>query len=45
MNDITPRRTLSAKEHAREMGDYIAEGTRRAHEIGNRGPIERGADG
>ena len=45
MNDIAPHKTLSAKEHACEMGDYIAEGTRRAHEIGNRGPIKRGADG
>ena len=33
MNDITPPKTLSAEEHAREMADYIAEGTRRAHEI------------
>ncbi|MBT5494207.1 MAG: hypothetical protein HOK54_00540, partial [Alphaproteobacteria bacterium] len=45
MNDITPHKTLSAEEHAREMADYIAEGTRRAHEIRNRGPIKRGADG
>ena len=45
MNDITSHEMLSAREHASKMGDYIAEGNRRAHEIGNRGPIKRGADG
>ena len=41
MNDINPHVTVSADEHARAMADYIAEGTRRAYEIGNRGPIRR----
>ena len=35
----------SAGDHARAMADYIAEGTKRAREIGNRGPIRRAADG
>jgi hypothetical protein len=45
MNDITTHKTLSAEEHARKMSDYMAEGTRRAHKIGNRGLVKRGADG
>ena len=45
MNDINPHVTVSADEHARAMADYIAEGTRRAYEIGNRGPIRRDANG
>jgi hypothetical protein len=45
MNDITTHKTLSAEEHARKMADYMAEGTRRAHKIGNRGLVKRGADG
>ena len=45
MNDINSQVRLSAEEHARAMVDYIAEGTQRAHEIGNRGPIEFDTDG
>ena len=45
MNDMTASRTLSAAEHANEMADYFAAGTRRAYELGNRGPIRMGADG
>ncbi len=36
---------LTADEHAEIMKDYIREGTRRAEEIGNRGPIKLDANG
>ncbi len=45
MSVSTPDRTLSANDHAQTMADYIAEGTERAYDIGNRGPIRRNADG
>jgi hypothetical protein len=45
MNDLTSNRTLSAAEHASAMVEYIADGTRRAYALGNRGPIRMGADG
>jgi Phytanoyl-CoA dioxygenase (PhyH) len=45
MNDMTANGTLSAAEHARAMAEYIAEGTRRAYALGNRGPIRMGSDG
>ena len=40
-----PAVPLSADEHARAMADYILEGTRRAYELGNRGPIRFNDDG
>ena len=45
MNDLTSNGTLSAAEHASAMVEYIADGTRRAYALGNRGPIRMGADG
>src|SRR4249920_3730706 len=45
MNDVTSNGTLSAAEHASAMVEYIADGTRRAYALGNRGPIRMGADG
>ena len=45
MNDMTASGTLSAAEHANAMAEYFATGTRRAHALGNRGPIRMGADG
>jgi len=45
MNDMIPSAPLSAEEHAREMAAYIEEGTRRAREIGNRGPVRRDGSG
>lgn len=38
-------RTFSADEHAQAMEEYIREGTRRARELGNRGPIKRDRNG
>ena len=37
--------TLTATEHAATMADYIAEGNRLAHALGNRGPIKLDDDG
>ena len=45
MNDLTSNGALSAAEHASAMVEYIADGTRRAYALGNRGPIRMGADG
>ena len=45
MNDMTSGGTMSAAEHARVMAAYIEAGVARAREIGNRGPVRRGADG
>lgn len=45
MNDISADPKLTADEHAREMAAYIAEGTERAHALGNRGPIKFDEDG
>jgi hypothetical protein len=45
MNDMTATATLSAAEHANAMTDYFAAGTRRARDLGNRGPIGMGTDG
>jgi hypothetical protein len=49
MNDMTSDRTsngtLSAAEHASAMADYIADGTRHAYTLGNRGPIRMDANG
>ena len=45
MNDMTSNGTLSAADHAHAMVEYIADGTRRAYALGNRGPIRMGADG
>ncbi len=36
---------LSADAHAKAMADYILAGTRRAYELGNRGPIRFNDDG
>ena len=36
---------LSADAHAKAMADYILAGTRRAYELGNRGPIRFDDDG
>ncbi|MEQ1882533.1 MAG: phytanoyl-CoA dioxygenase family protein, partial [Burkholderiales bacterium] len=44
MNDMTSNGVLSAAEHARAMAEYIADGTRRAYALGNRGPIRMGSD-
>lgn len=45
MNDVISHKALDAEDHAQVMADYIADGTRRAYEIGNRGPIKRSTDG
>jgi hypothetical protein len=45
MNDMTASGALSAAEHANAMAEYFAAGTRRAYDLGNRGPIRMGADG
>ena len=42
---MTATATLSAAEHANAMADYFAAGTRRARDLGNRGPIRMGAEG
>ena len=36
---------LSVEDYAQAMADYIREGTQRAHDIGNRGPIKLDANG
>lgn len=45
MNDMSSPETMTAEDHARVMASYIEEGTRRAREIGNRGPIRYDANG
>jgi len=45
MTVSTMDQTISAEEHAQAMEKYIREGTRRARELGNRGPIKRNRNG
>ena len=45
MNDVVAHITLSTEEHAQSMSTYIEDGERRAHELGNRGPIRFDVDG
>lgn len=47
MTDVTATETstLSAAEHAEAMRSYIEAGLKRAHALGNRGPIRFGPDG
>ena len=45
MNEMSTGDRLSASEHARIMAAYIEQGTRRAYELGNRGPIRLDGDG
>ena len=45
MNNFVAHITLSAEEHAQSMSTYIEDGERRAHELGNRGPIRFDVDG